>query len=79
MPFDLLHDELRLRSMFDVDEIAKNVTTRHPDDPAGVDCTHPIDHVFVQGRYDVANINACIPSNDVTDHPYVLVTLERND
>ncbi len=75
MPFDLLHDGLKAAMMFDIDDIAKHVQQS----PDGGDCVHPIDHIFVEGAYDVTNVDACIPAGDVTDHPFVLATLDRND
>jgi len=74
-PFDLLHDGLRMAMMFDADDIAKHVE-KSPDGDA---CAHALDHIFVQGPYDVSDVNACIPAGDVTDHHFVLATLDRND
>jgi endonuclease/exonuclease/phosphatase family metal-dependent hydrolase len=75
MPFDLLHDGLKPAQMFEIEDIAKHIET-HPD---GSECGHGLDHIFVQGPYDVTNVDACIPSSDVTDHAFLLATLERND
>jgi hypothetical protein len=75
MPFDLLHDSLRVAQMFEIGDVAKHVQTL----PDGSECGHGIDHIFVQGPYDVTDVDACIPSGDVTDHPIVIATLERND
>lgn len=75
MPFDLLHDGLKTAQMFDVDDVAMHVD-RQSD---GSECGHGIDHIFIQGPYDVTALDACIPSKDVTDHPILIATLQRND